>query len=257
MNAPKHSKPAKAWWKLWAKRAEMGAVILGIITVPVVFGPKRSVVSDEANDSTVTDTTDMVAESTQQRASQAAERVRANKFKAIAAARKKYLAAVRQQAVVARAKIREATRIRLAKAAELTRIANVAQALRQQKATDEANALAAQKKATAEANAKSAQKTLVQPKTQLASDPRVRLIQLGHLLQSMGFTVGEHPDFGGVNPVHVADSWHYKTGAIDVNWLGADEIGHINDIIYLVKQYGFRYYWQVAGHYDHIHIDIG
>jgi hypothetical protein len=46
------------------------------------------------------------------------------------------------------------------------------------------------------------------------------LITLGRRLQAAGFQVGEHPAFGGVSPVHTADSWHYKGRAIDVNWPG-------------------------------------
>lgn len=43
------------------------------------------------------------------------------------------------------------------------------------------------------------------------------VIQLGKLAQSMGLHVGENPHFGKVNPVHVANSYHYKGEAIDVS----------------------------------------
>jgi hypothetical protein len=39
-------------------------------------------------------------------------------------------------------------------------------------------------------------------------------------IQSMGFDVGEHPAFGGVDPVHTEGSWHYKGRGADVNYRG-------------------------------------
>jgi hypothetical protein len=41
--------------------------------------------------------------------------------------------------------------------------------------------------------------------------------RLGKLAQQMGLHVGENPAFGGVHPVHVANSYHYKDEAIDVS----------------------------------------
>jgi hypothetical protein len=43
------------------------------------------------------------------------------------------------------------------------------------------------------------------------------VIALGLLAQRMGLKVGENPRFGGVHPVHVADSYHYRREAIDVS----------------------------------------
>jgi hypothetical protein len=43
------------------------------------------------------------------------------------------------------------------------------------------------------------------------------VVALGKLAQSMGLHVGENPHFGGVDPVHVAGSYHYKGEAIDVS----------------------------------------
>jgi hypothetical protein len=40
---------------------------------------------------------------------------------------------------------------------------------------------------------------------------------LGSLAEQMGLHVGENPAFGGVNPVHVKNSYHYKNEAIDVS----------------------------------------
>jgi hypothetical protein len=43
------------------------------------------------------------------------------------------------------------------------------------------------------------------------------IIQLGRLAQQMGLRVGENPHFGGVDPVHAPNSYHYKGEAIDVS----------------------------------------
>lgn len=50
----------------------------------------------------------------------------------------------------------------------------------------------------------------------VAAGPKA-VVQLGKLAQKMGLHVGENPDFGGVAPVHVQNSYHYKGEAIDVS----------------------------------------
>jgi hypothetical protein len=50
----------------------------------------------------------------------------------------------------------------------------------------------------------------------VAAGPKT-VVALGKLAQSMGLHVGENPHFGGVNPVHVPGSFHYKGEAIDVS----------------------------------------
>lgn len=52
----------------------------------------------------------------------------------------------------------------------------------------------------------------------VAAGPKT-VVELGQLAQSMGLHVGENPHFGGVNPVHVKNSYHYRNGgeAIDVS----------------------------------------
>lgn len=50
----------------------------------------------------------------------------------------------------------------------------------------------------------------------VAAGPKT-VIELGHLAQKMGLHVGENPKFGGVEPVHVSGSYHYKNEAIDVS----------------------------------------
>jgi hypothetical protein len=49
-----------------------------------------------------------------------------------------------------------------------------------------------------------------------AAGPKT-VVDLGKLAQQMGLHVGENPKFGGVNPVHVPNSFHYKGEAIDVS----------------------------------------
>lgn len=83
------------------------------------------------------------------------------------------------------------------------------------------------------------------------------IVGLGHKLQDMGYQVGEHPLFGGVHPVHTPGSWHYRAGAIDVNHDQGGEKAALNAIIQLARSYGMRVIWQVAGHFDHAHFDIG
>ena len=86
------------------------------------------------------------------------------------------------------------------------------------------------------------------------------LVAFGRKLQELGLRVSEHPQFGGVAPVHTKNSWHYRNGAIDVNADGhgqAYENAKINSILGLAKQYGLRTIWQWDGHYDHAHFDIG
>ena len=87
------------------------------------------------------------------------------------------------------------------------------------------------------------------------------LVALGKRLQGLGFAVSENPAFGGVNGRHSRTGWHYRGGAIDVNWpngqrQSAEETQKINAIVGLGKQYGMRVIWQYPGHYDHIHFDI-
>lgn len=50
----------------------------------------------------------------------------------------------------------------------------------------------------------------------VAAGPKT-IVELGKLAESMDLHVGENPHFGGVTPVHVADSYHYKGQAIDVS----------------------------------------
>jgi hypothetical protein len=55
----------------------------------------------------------------------------------------------------------------------------------------------------------------------LAMGNRRRLVALGRRLQRMGWMVGEHPAFGGVQGGHAPGGYHYTGQAIDVNWPNA------------------------------------
>jgi Phage tail lysozyme len=50
----------------------------------------------------------------------------------------------------------------------------------------------------------------------VAAGPKT-VVALGKLAQQMGLNVGENPHFGGVDPVHVPGSYHYKGEAIDAS----------------------------------------
>lgn len=85
-----------------------------------------------------------------------------------------------------------------------------------------------------------------------------KLIEFGRLLESKGYDVGEHPDFGGYNAaLHMPGSWHGKRGAIDVNWPGSNEKAKLDEAVALAKKYGIPgIIWQSTGHYGHAHFDV-
>lgn len=81
------------------------------------------------------------------------------------------------------------------------------------------------------------------------------IVQLGLMLQRMGYQVGEHPRFGGVAPVHTAGSYHYRGRAIDVNH-GGDEMAALDRIAGPLRRNPavVELLWRVADHYDHLHV---
>lgn len=85
------------------------------------------------------------------------------------------------------------------------------------------------------------------------------LIAFGKQLQSMGYKVSEHPAFGGVHPVHVKGSQHYIGEAIDVNadtGFRGGEKAALDNANKMALNAGFKTLWQVAGHYDHLHVAV-
>jgi hypothetical protein len=84
------------------------------------------------------------------------------------------------------------------------------------------------------------------------------IVALGVFLQSLGFHVSEHPAFGGVcYTCHVTNSWHYRNGAIDVNYYLGDEMAAIDAIVGHIRALGYHVLWRVEDHFDHLHVDIG
>jgi TP901 family phage tail tape measure protein len=84
------------------------------------------------------------------------------------------------------------------------------------------------------------------------------IVALGRSLQKQGYTVGEHPAFGGVSGVHVAGSYHYRGRALDIN---ADSMpgGEMANLDRLNKQLlknpnVVELLWRVANHFDHLHV---
>lgn len=85
------------------------------------------------------------------------------------------------------------------------------------------------------------------------------IIEAGRAIQRMGYHVAEHPAFGGVAPVHVPNSYHYRGQAIDVNWLGRNEPSRLDFlkswILRNVQRNLIReLIWRAPGHWGHLHL---
>jgi hypothetical protein len=95
-----------------------------------------------------------------------------------------------------------------------------------------------------------------QPPSRQYSD----VVAVGRQIQSMGYHVSEHPEFGGVNPVHSPKSYHYRGRAIDVNWYPASEEPAMLDRLHQWIRANVRGYrellWRVKDHFDHLHLAI-
>jgi hypothetical protein len=71
---------------------------------------------------------------------------------------------------------------------------------------------------------------------------------IAKLAQQMGLNVGEHPDFGGVAPVHAKNSYHYRKRAIDVSGDPEKMRRFANEV---AKRHGKRVaelFWRGSGH---------
>lgn len=98
----------------------------------------------------------------------------------------------------------------------------------------------------------------------VSRDPVKAIVQLGRMMQSMGYSVGEHPAFGGVAPVHVPGSYHYKRRAVDVNWYPASQerprlfdlyewvTGRVSPTELFFNGQGIPS--AIGGHDDHLHL---
>jgi len=94
------------------------------------------------------------------------------------------------------------------------------------------------------------------------ADGPLDIVSLGSFLQSNGFQVGEHPAFGGVcsNGCHTDGSWHYRNGALDVNFgagQSAAEMAAIDPLIPHLRELGYGIIWRSEDHWDHLHVDLG
>ena len=85
---------------------------------------------------------------------------------------------------------------------------------------------------------------------------------------AQGVQVGEHPAFGGVHPVHVANSWHYDGLAADLNTragASAAEKSELAPWADLAISLGIGYFLNRTGrgigaaatHNTHLHVDCG
>jgi hypothetical protein len=86
------------------------------------------------------------------------------------------------------------------------------------------------------------------------------VVAVGRQLQAMGYHVSEHPQFGGVKPVHSTNSYHYAGRAIDVNWYPKeDEPAKLDALHAWIKANVVAYkelLWRTTNHFDHLHLAI-
>jgi hypothetical protein len=94
----------------------------------------------------------------------------------------------------------------------------------------------------------------------LGIPPTSDIVAIGRRIEAMGYTVSEHPQFGGVHPVHTSNSYHYSGRAIDVNWYpAAEEPGRLDQLYDWIRANvpAIReLLWRRPGHYDHLHLAI-
>lgn len=84
----------------------------------------------------------------------------------------------------------------------------------------------------------------------------------GRWVQSQGFKVWEHPEFGGVTRKHQGRA-HYEGRAIDVysregtgEWDDPAERARYDRLKVALEQIGAKVYWGVKGHFDHLHAEF-
>jgi hypothetical protein len=97
-----------------------------------------------------------------------------------------------------------------------------------------------------------------------AAAPRFQsggIVAFGRRLQREGYSVGEHPAFGGVAPVHTAGSYHYRNQALDINAyrMPGGEAKNLDRLYRRLKGMSgiVELLWRTAGHYDHLHVAFG
>lgn len=89
----------------------------------------------------------------------------------------------------------------------------------------------------------------------------ISIVEFGKRLEALGYTVKEHPAFGGVSPVHAPNSFHKYGEAIDVtDWRGGDWMGRTKGLENSLRNSGAGFAELMgpasgaAGHETHIHI---
>jgi hypothetical protein len=101
-----------------------------------------------------------------------------------------------------------------------------------------------------------------------ASLPSGDVVALGHALEKMGMRISEHPQFGGVKPVHKGKA-HYEGRAIDINF-GEGNVeakdpvmgAKFDQLAEQLTRLGYKVYWResgpyaAAGHNNHLHAEI-
>ena len=112
----------------------------------------------------------------------------------------------------------------------------------------------------AEAAGKIAPSAPILPSAGGAGD-RMSIVDVGKALQKAGFTVKEHPAFGGVTPgVHSSRGYHPTGEAIDVtDWRGGDWKGRTAGLKQAMGGVGFaeRFGPGDKGHETHVHLAVG
>jgi tape measure domain-containing protein len=90
---------------------------------------------------------------------------------------------------------------------------------------------------------------------------RMSIVDVGNALQKAGFTVKEHPAFGGVTPgVHSPRGYHPTGEAIDVtDWRGGDWKGRTSGLKQSMRGVGFAELLGPGdkGHDTHVHLAVG
>lgn len=97
------------------------------------------------------------------------------------------------------------------------------------------------------------------------SIPQNNIVELGRYLQSQGFRVSGHSQFGGQERgSHSANSRHYRDMAIDVNvGTGVTEAddptagAKFDKLATDLRAAGYSVIWRAKDHYDHLHASVG
>lgn len=94
----------------------------------------------------------------------------------------------------------------------------------------------------------------------LVRNARQEALALGREINSRrGMRADEHPELGGVTPVHARGSLHNSGRALDINYSGPGEKAKLDQLAAELRaRYGdsVRILWQTTGHWTHLHIEF-